>query len=119
MLLHVPPKIISKRLRQNVRALGNRHHDVMLETFFADMAQNFLQIRNVRDGAVAEGIELVVREFAFADVATDFPLGIGGGDATVSQRPGRRATVERAVSIFHADDAAKDRRGGNFDVGQK
>ena len=119
MVLHFPTKIIPKRLRQNSRAARNGHHDVMFESLPADVVQNVLQIRNVRDGAVAEGVERVVCEFAFADVAADFALGIGGGNAAIRQRPGGRAAVERTVSVFHADDAAEDRRGGNFDVGQK
>ena len=62
---------------------------------------------------------MVVREFAFADVAADFALSIGGGDAAVGQQAGGRATVERAVGVFHAENAAEDRRVGDLDVGQE
>lgn len=96
-----------------------RHDYVMFKTLFADVTQHALQVGHFGHSAVAKRFELVVREFAFADVATDFALGIGGGDATVGQRAGGRATVERAVGVLHAENAAEDWRGGNLDVGQE
>lgn len=117
--MHFPAEIISERLGEDVRAVRNGHHNVMLEALAADVAHKLLQLWHAGDGAVAEGVERVVREFAFADVGADAAFGIGGGDASERQPSGGRATVERAVSVLDADDAAENRRGGNFDVGQK
>ena len=117
--MNFPPKIISERFGQNFRPVRLGHDDVMFETVFADVAHEFLQLRNFRDGAVAKSVELVIGEFAFADVSADFAVGIGGGNATKGQRPGGRAAIQRAVGVFDAENAAENRRVGDLDVGQK
>ena len=119
MMMHFPAEIISKCLRQNIRAVRHGHDDMMLETFAADVAHELLQFRHAGHGAITEGFQFVVGQLAFTDVGADFALGIGGGDASVSQRAGGRATVQRAVGIFDADGRANDGRVGDFDVGQE
>ena len=118
-MMHFPAKIISKRLGQNFSGLRLRHHDVMFKTLRTNVAHELLQLRHARDGAVAKRLQLVIGQFTFADVSADFAIRIGGGDAPKSQRAGGRATVERAVGVLDTDDAAENRRGGNFDVGQE
>lgn len=66
-VMNFPPQIIPKRLGQDFRQVRLGHDDVMLETLFADVAQNVLQVRHFGYSAVAEGVELVVRKFAFAE----------------------------------------------------
>ena len=119
VVVHFPAEVVAERLGQNRRRVRLRHDYMMLEALFADVVQDFLQVRHFGHGAVAEGFEFVVREFAFADVATDPALGIGGGDAAVSQRTGRRAPIERAIGILHAENTAEDRRVSDLDVRQK
>ena len=119
VLMHFPAKIIPERFRQDRRRVRLRHYDVMLEALFADVVHEFLQARNFRDSAVTERVERIVCEFAFTDVSSDFTIGIGSRDATKRQWPGGRATIQRAISILDTDDAAENRRGGDFDVRQK
>ena len=66
VMMHFPPKIIPKRFGQNFRRVRLRHDNVMFKALFADVAQNFLQVRHFGHRAVAKGVELVVGEFAFA-----------------------------------------------------
>ena len=46
----------------------------MLEAVLADVAQQLLQARNLHDAGAAEGLERVVGELAFADVAANLPV---------------------------------------------
>ena len=87
MMMHFPVEIIFKRLGQNFGGVRLGHHNVMLETIFADVVHELLQARNFCDGAVAERVEFVVRQFAFADVSADFSIGIGRRDSAKGQRP--------------------------------
>ena len=119
MLINFPPEIISKRLGQDVGGFGLRHDDVMLEAVVADVLHEFLELGHFGHGAVAEGLQHVIGQFAFADVGADAAVRVRRGDAAVSERAGGRAAIERAVGVLHADGRADDGRVGNFDVGQK
>src|SRR5450759_1525026 len=118
-MMDFPAEIISKRFGENVRAVRNGPREVMLEVLPAHMPHELRQFRNAGDRAVAEGVERVVCEFAFADIGADAAFRIGGGDASERQPSGRRATIERAVGVLDADDAAEDGGGGDFYGGQK
>ena len=83
------------------------------------MVHEVLETRNFGDGAVAEGVERIIGQLAFAHVGANPALGIGGGEAAEGERSAGGAAIERAVGVFHAEDAAEDGGVGNFDVGQE
>jgi hypothetical protein len=91
----------------------------MLEPFAADVLHELLEAWNAGDGAVPEGVERIIGQFAFADIGADASVGVGGGDATVGQQAGRSAAVEGAVGVFDAERAAEDRGVRDLDVRKK
>ena len=78
-----------------------------------------LQLGDTGHGPVAEGVQLVVRQLALADIGADAALRVGGGHAAIGERPGGRAAFQRAIGVLHAERAAENRRVGDLDVGQK
>jgi len=66
----------------------------MLKALFADVAQQLLQLRNVRHACAAKGLEWIARELAFAYVTTDAAIEVVG-----------RETSEAHCASFHAAHA--------------
>jgi len=95
------------------------HRRMMLETTAADEAHQSLQIRHFDDGAIAESLDRIVRELAFADVGGDAAVAIVGGDATERDRPAGCAAGKRAPGVLLTERGAEDRRRADLDVRQK
>ena len=74
VLIHLPTQIRLERLRQHRRRVRRAHRHVMLEAVLADVAQQLLQARHMDNRPVAEGVERIVGERAFAHVGADQPV---------------------------------------------
>ena len=82
--------------------------DVVLEAVFADVAQQALQVGDADYAGAAEGVERIVGEFAFADVAADLAFAVVGGEAGEAHGPGFDQAHAGAVSVFAAHGAGDD-----------
>ena len=67
-----------------------------------------LKLWHAGDGAVTESFQLVVGQFALTDVSANFARGIVRRDASVGERRGGRAAVERAPGVLDAERGAED-----------
>src|SRR4051794_10928241 len=95
MLMHLPTQVCPARFGQDIRNQRRIHRDVMLKAVDADVAKQFLKSRDLRDGALAEGVERVVGGGSFADVSADDARGIVGGEARVGERARRSPAFHR------------------------
>src|SRR5271156_1455788 len=70
---------------------GNRCEvcsDVMLETVFANVAQQFLHVGNLDDSGAAECFQRIISKASFPYVAADHAVLIVGGKARETHRRG-------------------------------
>ena len=88
-MVDIPAEIIAERFGQNAGGFGLGHDHVMFKAFAADVMHEVLEARNFGDGAVAEGVERIIGQFAFAHVRANFALGIGGGEPAEGERSAR------------------------------
>src|SRR3954465_12486371 len=91
----------------------------MLETVFANVVKQRLKLRHMSDGAVAEGLQLVIGRRALADIAANDAFAVVSGKAGIRERPGGRSTFHRAVGVLNAERASQDGRVGNFGIGRQ
>ena len=91
----------------------------MLEAFATGVAHQLLQLGHAGDGAVAERLQVVVGELAFADVGADDAARVVGRDAAVGERSRGGAAVESAPGVFDTEGGAEDGSVEDFDVGEK
>ena len=84
MHVHRPPEILPARLGDHLGGVRAVHRDVVFEAVVADKLHQLLKSRDVGDGAVAEGFELVVGRGALADVTADDPGGVVGGEVVAA-----------------------------------
>ena len=118
-MVHFPAQVSLEGFGEDVGAVGHRHHHVVLEAFFADVAHESLEVGHAGHGPVAEGVQRVVGQFSVADVGADRSFGVGRSDATVGQRPRGRTAVQRPVGVLLTGGRTNDGRGGDLDVGQE
>ena len=108
-MIDLPAKIVTECFFKYIGCVREIHDDVMLEALGADAAQQLLQFRHMCDGAIAKGLQVVVGELALPNIGADGAIVIVGGESTKSQRPGWSASIERAVGVLNAQDAAQNR----------
>src|SRR5208282_2993771 len=90
---------------------GNRGKicgDVMFEAVFADVAEQFLEMRDFYYAGAAKGFEGIVGESAFTDVARDFSGEIVGGETRETHWATFYAADAGAESVVLADRARDD-----------
>jgi hypothetical protein len=80
----------------------------MLESIFADVVQQPLQARDLRDAYAAERVEGIVGERAFANVASDDPGSVVGGEAREAHSARFHAAYDCSKSVFLTDCAGDD-----------
>src|SRR5690349_2186742 len=91
----------------------------MLEAIAADLLHQALQPRNMSDGAIAKGVERIVRELALSDISADAAIRVSRRNSAKSQRSGRCSALQSAVSVFYSKNTAENWRIGDFDVWQE
>src|ERR1700761_1864648 len=84
MIMHVPAEITRGGFVDGACYGGEVGGDVVLESALADVAQELLHLRNFDDARATEGLERIVGEFAFADVAANFSSEVIGREAKVA-----------------------------------
>src|SRR2546430_7253855 len=97
MNVHRPPQVFPARLGDDLGGVRAVHRDVVLEAVVADVLHEVLKARDVGDGAMAEGFELVIGGRPLPDVAADDAGGVVGGEAGIGERPGGGATLPSAA----------------------
>src|SRR5438046_1809760 len=100
MVVHCPPQILPARFGQHVGGVRTIHGDVMLKAIVADVMHQFLETRDFRDGAMAEGFKFVICSFTLTNVAADNASGVVGAEPCISKRPSRSSAFHRAVSVL-------------------
>src|SRR6202162_5269060 len=80
----------------------------MLEAALADVAQQRLEFPDAHHPGAAEGLQRIVGEFAFPDVAMNRALAIVGRKTREAHRPGFHAAHARPVSVLSADRPGDD-----------
>jgi len=81
---------------------------VVLEAALANVAEQFLQVRDLDDAGSAEGVERIVGESAVADVAAHFACGVVGGEAGEAHFFRLDEADAGAECVFFADGAGDD-----------
>src|SRR5436305_934486 len=78
LLMHgyVPVQVVGGGFVNRASHGGHVGGYVVLEAFFADEAEEFLEVRNAHDARSSEGVEGVVGEFALAYIAGYRPFEI-------------------------------------------
>src|SRR6202789_3017068 len=76
----------------------------MFEVVLADVAEELLHVGDLDDAGSSKGVERVVGEFAFADVAGDFAGEVVGGEAGEAHGPGLDGGV--AVGVVPVEECA-------------
>src|SRR6185312_3033975 len=102
VVVHFPAEVADGGFVHRARGLGEVGGDMMLESSFADVAQELLHFGNADDAGSAEGFERVLGEFALTYVAADFAGELVGGEAAVGHGSGFDATDDSAVRVLFA-----------------
>src|SRR5437016_5891270 len=94
-----------------VDGFGDGHlgsSDVVFEAVLADIAQEFLELRNLDHAVAAKGIERIGGKLPLPDITGDATAKIIGRNAAISERPRADAADDRAIGVFFANCAGND-----------
>src|SRR5580698_3856980 len=108
MRVNVPAEIASGSFMNGGGYRGEIRGDVMFEAVLADVAEQFLEMRNFYYACSAEGFEGIVGELALADVAGDFSGAVVGGEARETHGAALDAADTGAEGVVLADRARDD-----------
>ena len=108
MAINVPAEVVGKGILDgggDQAAVGGH---MVFKAVLADIAQEFLQVLYFKDTVSAEGLQLVVRETAFADIGFDLTQLVVGGDAREGEGTRRDLPAKGAVGVVLANGAGDD-----------
>ena len=105
MAINVPAEVIGKGILDGACDQAAVGGHMMFKAVLADVAQEFLQILDLKDTVSAEGLQLVVRETAFADIGFDLTQLVIGGDAREGEGAGSDLSAKGAVGVVLANSA--------------
>src|SRR5580704_6704267 len=108
MVVDVPAEVAGGGFVDGVRNRGEISGDVMLEAVFADVAEQFLEMRDFYYAGAAESFEGIVGEGAFAYVAGNFSGEIVGGETRKTHGAAFDAANASAERVVLADGAGDD-----------
>jgi len=104
----VPSHVVSECFCYGVCFLGEVYGDVVLESHFADVLHEVLEVGYFHDAVAAEGLELVVRESAVAGVCGYDAGGVVGGRSAECCPVGGDSAGYGSVGAVLADGSGDD-----------
>src|ERR1022692_2006310 len=108
MVMHIPTQIPRGCFMHRPGYGRKVRRHVMLEAALTNETQQLLEMRDARHAGAAEGIQGIVGELAFPDVAADLAFAIVGGKARKTHRPALDAADAGAVGVVLAHGAGDD-----------
>src|SRR5580704_2229269 len=108
MVVDVPAEIAGGGFVDGMRYRGEICGYVMFEAVFADVAEQFLEMRDFYYAGAAESFEGIVSELALANISGDFACEVVGGETRETHRAALDAPYAGTESVVLADGAGDD-----------
>src|SRR6202167_1107044 len=106
--VRVPLHIVRRYFVHNSRNGRKVRGNVMFETVFTNVTQQFLHARNLDHSGAAEGLQRIISEPAFAHVAANHAVLVISGKARETHRRGLHLTHARSEGVILPHRAGDD-----------